>query len=64
MEAHSADKDMGSVIDAPDGASKEKASTKKLSIMSETFKEVKTTVLQQVGHFAKAHTIPAELVIN
>ena len=46
------------------GLVKRKASTKKSTITSEKFEEVKTTFLQQVGHFAKAHTIPADLVIN
>ena len=46
------------------GLVKRKASTKKSSITSEKFEEVKTTFLRQVGHFAKAHSVPADLLIN
>ena len=46
------------------GLVKRKASTENSSITSEKFEVVKTTFLQQVGYFAKVHTIPADLIIN
>lgn len=46
------------------GLVKRKASTKKSTMTNEQFEEIKSTFLSQVGHFAKAHAIPADLLIN
>ena len=43
------------------GLVKRKVGTKQLSSTSEKLEEIETTFLQQVGHSAKAHTIPAHL---
>ena len=46
------------------GLVKRKASTKKSKMTDEVFQQCKSTFVRQVGSFAKAHAIPADLVIN
>ena len=46
------------------GLVKRKTSTQKSKMRDEKFQNLKSTFLTQVGFFAKAHSIPANLVIN